>query len=210
MNETAKILNPNEKVLWEGQPQFTPFVLSSWGAIVFGIFWSSIVGVFVYTFIKQGVPWFFWAFLSPFILIGLYMLIGAPIFTVLVYKHVWYTITDKRVIFQAGLIGRDFDFADYDKIESATVNIGIIDKLFGNNSGSLRIYANRLVGESGSHGTTSTTNVPLSMLHIAEPYKTFELFKKISYDIKSDINYPNTMRPKENTGYQTEYTQNQK
>lgn len=209
LNETSKILNQDEKVIWQGRPQFRPFVASSAGAIIFGLFPSSIVGIFVYTFIKQGIPWYFWLFLTPFILICLYLLVGVTIYTLLVYKYIWYTITDKRVIFQKGLIGRDFDFADFDKVESATVNVGVIDKLFGKNSGSIRIYANRLVSESGNQGTTSTANVPFTMSHITDPYSIFEMFKKVSFDVKTDINFPNVMRPKENLGYQTDYKKKQ-
>lgn len=36
-----------------------------------------------------------------------------------------------------GVIGRDFDFLDLDMITSASVNVGVFDKLFGGNTGSI-------------------------------------------------------------------------
>ncbi|MEK7608024.1 MAG: PH domain-containing protein [Patescibacteria group bacterium] len=210
MNETEKILNNGETVLWEGRPQFLPYILSMFPTIIFGLIWTGLSGLFLVLSLRQsGVPWFVIALVSFFVLIGLSLLLLSPLYTLLVYKHIWYVITDKRVIFQRGLIGRDFDFADYDKVESATVNVGVVDKLFGKNSGSVAIYANRLMagrttdGNGDSH--SYTRNVPFVMLSITDPYNTFTLFKKVSHDIKTDVYYPNALRPDENKGYKTEY-----
>lgn len=213
MNETAKILNQNEKVIWEGRPQFVPYMAALFPMIIFGLIWTGISSFFLYGTITnaQGnnIVWSVVAVISLFVFIGLYLLIGNTIVTLLLYKRIWYVITDKRIIFQKGLIGRDFDIVDYDKIESASVDVGLFDKIFGTNSGSIAIYANRLVSDTvtDSQGgtSTSTRNVPFVLYYITDPYAVFELFKNVSFDIKADINYPNALRPKENPGYQTEY-----
>ncbi len=206
MDETSKVINQDEKVIWEGQPQFAPYALSVVPAVIIGLIWSTAISFIGYIFMTHGAPGMFALFFAPFILIGLYMLIGAPLIAFLTYKYIWYVITDKRVILQRGLIGRDFDFVDYDKVESAGVDVGVIDKVAGKNSGSIRIYANRLVYVAGSRDRSGgTQNVPFTLSHITDPYGVFELFKKVSFDVKADINFPNQMRPPGNKGYNTEY-----
>lgn len=201
MNETSKVLNQNEQILWEGQPQFLPYAMGILSIIIFGLIWTGMsLSVFIPSYKTLG----FMGMPFIFVLIGIFMLVYNPVYRILVYKHVWYVMTDKRIIFQRGLIGRDFDFVDYDKIESAAVNVDILDKIFGRNSGDIRIYANRIVSRQ-TEGRISVTNKPFVMEHITDPYAVFELFKKTSFDIKSDINFPNVLRPKENKGYQTEY-----
>lgn len=209
VNETGKILNQDEKVIWEGQPQRLPFILPNIVSMLLGIAFI-VFGLVWISFTSSDAPWFFSAFAVVPILIGLSMAVLNPLYKVFLYNHVWYVITDKRIIFQSGIIGRDFDYVDYDKVESATVNVGIIDKLFGKNSGSLAIYANRLVSNTTTdqygRTSTSTSNVPFVLSHVTDPYKVFELFKNISFNVKADINYPNALRPKTDGGYQTEYT----
>ncbi len=181
--------------------------------IIFGSIWLAIWLVLLLGVIQSGeVPTTFYLLFSPFVLAGLAILAGSLFYVLyvsLVYKHIWYVTTNKRAIFQRGLIGRDFDFADYDKIESGTVEVGVIDKLFGKDSGSIAVYANRLVAvtSTDSHGNAGSgaRNVPFVFSYITDPYNTFELFKKISFDVKSDIHYPNVLRPDQNKGYKTKY-----
>lgn len=208
MNEISKVLNQNEKILWQGQPQRLPYLAGSFQGMIFGLIWLVVSIPFFMVILRDSgnsnnLPPLI--LMSLFVLFGAYMTIAPPIYRILVYKHTWYTITDKRAIFQKGLIGRDFDFVDYDKIESATVTVDLLDKIFGKNSGDIVIYANRTVLVQSRSGAT-VHNKPFVMEHITDPYAIFELFKKTSFDIKSDINFPNVLRPKENRGYQTEYT----
>jgi prolyl-tRNA synthetase len=42
---------------------------------------------------------------------------------------------------------------------------------------------------------------PYSFRNITNPYEAFKFFKQISHDVRSDINFPNKLRPSENPGY---------
>lgn len=203
MNETSKILNQDEKVIWEGKPQFLPYVAGSIAPFLFGCIWSGAVAVFVTMALTAGgAPWFFFIFLLPFIALGAAMLLS-PFFYALSYKYIYYVITDKRVIMQSGIIGRDFKHVDYDKMTDMSVTVGIMDKLLGKNAGSISLVTGAVAvqGEGGS----SIQKLGIFLTHITDPYKVFELVKKVSYDIKSDINYPNALRPAVNEGFKTEY-----
>ncbi|MDO8538705.1 MAG: PH domain-containing protein [archaeon] len=181
MREIDKILNEDEQVLWEGKPVFLPYFLSSFfGLIVIAIFFFII-------------PFFGFIF-AIIIILGL-------AYSFLVYENIHYAITDKRVIFQSGLIGRDFQTVDFDQVTNAEVNVDIFDKIFGGNTGSV------LVQSAGMFTQTKSGAVPKpSMIaHIPNPYEVFKFFKKASFDVKADIQYPNKLRPKENVGYNTQY-----
>jgi uncharacterized membrane protein YdbT with pleckstrin-like domain len=201
MKEINKVLDGNEKVLWEGEPQFLPFVISgSAVSLLVAIFLFILVvpfaGLIMYGKIS-GYNAFGYSslLLLPHLWIGAFFLVAAPLYQILSHRHTHYAVTDKRVIIQKGLIGRDFYMVDFDKIGSADVNVGIVDKVFGKNTGSIRI-----ISAGGARALSYT------LRNIEDPYTVFKSFKKVSHDVKTDIQYPNAMRPEENKGYDTDYS----
>jgi membrane protein YdbS with pleckstrin-like domain len=205
VNEISKVLNADEKVIWEGRPQLLPYILEALPFFFFGIIWRVFVSFFLIGFIKGHASVYLYLAFSPFALVGLYLILGSFILQALEYRYIWYVITDKRTIVQSGIIGRDFQYADYDKVINAEVKVGVIDKLFGRNSGTISIVTNVV-----STRSSQFVNLGVGLLHINDPYNTYTLFKKVSFDIKSDIEYPNELRPKENPGYLTVYNRDQK
>ena len=145
------------------------------------------------------------AIIFPHFWIGFLMTFGGPLYKVLVYKHTHYAITNKRVLFQSGLIGRDFQMVDFDQVTNADVNVGLIDKLFSKSSGSI------LIASAGTLTYTRQGQVqkPYTLSHIKDPYEVFKFFKKVSHDVKTDIQYPNEYRPQNNPGYKSGYDPNQ-
>lgn len=190
MRELNKVLDNNEQVLWEGTPKFWPYFLgSSIGITILALFWLVIMLPFflvalisIFTGSLFGLAFL----LFPPFWIGIALFIGLPLYQYLVHKHIYYAITDKRVIIQRGLIGRDFDSIDFDNIRNAHVNVGLFDKLFGD-SGSLMISAGKMY----------------ILRNIENPYDVFKNFKELSHSVKTDIYYPNELRPKQNLGYKT-------
>jgi hypothetical protein len=135
------------------------------------------------------------------------MLVGVHIYRWLLYKHLYYAITNKRVIIQKGVIGRDFEYIDFDQITNAEVSVGFWDKVVGKTSGSI------LISSAGSFTVTRQGQQvarPHTISNIDNPYEVFKFFKKVSHDIKTDIEYPNKLRPSENPGYQSNYDPNKK
>lgn len=220
MREIDKILDTNEQVFWEGKPKFWPYFLT--GAIsifLFGLMWIGFLIPFIAVNFIPGsgsaeAPIFknnfFLAwnlFLTPFLLIGLWMLVGMPLYKWLVYKRLYYAITNKRVIIQKGVIGRDFEYIDFDQITNAEVRVGFWDKVLKQNSGSI------LISSAGSFTLTLQPHhvpKPYTIQNVDSPYDVFKFFKKVSHDVKTDIEYPNKLRPSENPGYQSNYDPNKK
>lgn len=206
MKDYKQILNDNEKVLWEDKPQLTPFFASSLSSIPIGLLVLYIVWNYYATYFNLSAlqgggnsPSLTFLFMIPVMLLGISATIS-PLYRLLEFKNVYYVITDKRVLIQNGLIGRDFQIIDFDKIQSAEVRVGILDKLLGGGSGSIYIDSGRL-----SYSRNRSYSHPYVLLHIAKPYEVFSFFKKVSHDVKTDIEYPNALRPTSNPGYQTEY-----
>ncbi len=212
MKELNKVLDQNENVLWEGTPSFWPFLFG--GSIIttiFGLFWMvfliPFIGFAVYDILYGSHILGFGILLLPHFWVGIGLVFGIPIYQILVFKHTYYAITDKRVILQKGLIGRDFEIVDFDQVSNAEVNVGVFDKLFGGgNSGSI------LLSTAGSitYARQGAVQKPYALRNITNPYDVFKFLEKVTHDIKTDIQYPNKLRPEENTGYQTKYDPNKK
>lgn len=208
-NQTKKIISADEKMLWQGQPNCFVYMVSNLYRPVFIVISSILLWRFympadirITDIISFSLP----------NLILLILLFGSFffrfIYKLFLYPYIWYVITDKRIIFQSGLIGRDFDYVDYDKVENANVSVGIIDKLLRKNTGTIFIFSNRMETdyvEQGNKSISMLKNAPFTLESITDPYEVFSKFKKVSFDIKADVNYPNALRPHNNPGYKTDY-----
>lgn len=211
MREIGKVLDTNEQVFWEGSPQGMPFVLRSLSGTVVGIFiLLFLVPFFGVPFMTKGAPiWFTGAFMIVPLIFLFFALaaLTSPLWAYLNLRNTYFAITNKRVIIQQGIIGRDFTYIDFDQITNAEVNIGFWDKVAGKNSGSILISSagSFVVARQGQQGMK-----PYTLSNIDNPYEVFKFFKKVSHDIKTDIEYPNSLRPSENPGYQSSYDPNKK
>ena len=199
MREIDKVLDENEKIFWEGKPKFWPFFLGGFAFALFGLFFLAMGGLFILGGIASGNYLFL---LLPHFWVGVAIVFGIPVYKALVYKYTYYAITNKRVILQKGLIGRDFEIVDFDQITNAEVNVGVLDKLLGRGSGSI------LISTAGTFTYTRSGPIqkPYTIRNIENPYRVFKFFKKVMHAVKTDIHYPNKYRPRTNPGYVTEYS----
>lgn len=196
MNEVSKVLDANEQVLWEGRPKFLPYLM---GVILVCFVMALVLGPFIYLgFISASTG------IQPenLRLVGIALLLLAlcAIWTLVAlfqYPFIHYALTNKRVILQGGIIGRDFRSVDFDQITNVEVNVDLIQKIFGGSCGSVLIYT------AGTKGTTVPQ--PHALATIDQPYEIFKRLKQLSHDVKTDMQYPNQLRPSQNPGYTTQY-----
>ena len=198
-NSIDDIVDPNEKVLWRGQPNAKSYVLASMLKMLpIALLWMAVDGFFI-GFIATGmasgnIPLALLGFVVPFFLIHLapvWIWIGKTVKATREVKNLEYAITDKRIIIRSGVVGIDFKFINYAEIDSVNVKVGIIDRIFRVGD----IYVNASVNSG-------------VLWDVDEPYRIGNALQKVTMDIKSDIHYPNAMRPGANAGYKTEYGQN--
>lgn len=137
MNEISQILGSKEKIIWDGKPKYVPYIIS---AIFVGIFIGGICGLVAGIF-------------SESIIVGL--IAGIIIFSLLFlwsnisYKFMHYALTNRRVVLQNGVFGRNFKSINYDEIKNASVARGLFNFIFG--TGSINIFTGEMELTGGEH-----------------------------------------------------------
>ena len=134
------------------------------------------------------------AILIPHTLIGVGLL-TSPVWASLVYPYIEYAITSKRIIIRSGFFARNFITVDYVNLTDISVSIGLIGRL--TNTGDIIFISGMgiFTEKTGRNGLAA----------IEKPYEVFKLLKQVYFDIKSDVEFPNRLRPPVNPGYQSEY-----
>jgi hypothetical protein len=112
-HELQRELAPQEKLLWVGQPRqglllrsadafLIPFSLL-WGG--FAVFWEASV-------VRTGAPFFFKLWGVPFVLVGVYIVLGRFFVDARQRRRTFYGVSNQRVIIVAGLFGRSIQSLD--------------------------------------------------------------------------------------------------
>lgn len=116
-NKFYEELNPGERIIWSGQPHqglmlrptdafMIPFSLL-WGG--FAIFWEFGV-------VSSGAPFFFMIMGIPFVLVGLYMVLGRFFVDSLLRSKTFYALTNERAIIISGLFNQNTKSLDLRKL----------------------------------------------------------------------------------------------
>jgi len=196
-NKIDDILQDNETVLYRTQPKKSAYI---WSAVLkmlpMSILWLLVdCGFIVIMFVTNdgfssmadgiiAVICIFFAFhLTP-----VWIWLGGIIKAALEYKNIDYAFTDKRIIIRNGIFGIDFKSILYSEIDSIDVKVGAIDRILK-------------VGDLYIKHAAQTSVV----YDIHHPYGILTKLQKVTLDIKSDIQYPNDLRPSTNHGYDTKY-----
>lgn len=194
MHEIDDVLTDGEKILWRGKPNKTSYI---WAAVLkmmpFALLWLAIDGgIIAMMLTSDETPTEMLWFIIPFFAIHLapvWIWIGSIVKAVAEIKNIEYAITDRRVIVRSGMVGIDFKFINHTEIDSVNVKVSFVDKLC----------------KVGDVYINSTSNSAV-LFDLTDPYYVAKNLQKLSFDVKTDVQYPNSMRPDNNNGYHTTYT----
>lgn len=188
------VLDNNEKLLWADKPVFIPYILTTiWHNIFLLLVGAYFLYVVLANYGNMHGPSGFVGIMVPglFAVFGLWGILNG-IFS---YSNTIYAISSRRVVVQTGFIGINYLTVDYDKLSDTGVNVNLFEKMF--NVGTITF----------SDGRKDSKGNPIYMqfTSIRNPYDVFKQLKETDVDVKTDYDYPNALRPKDNPGYQTEY-----
>ncbi|MCH5163932.1 MAG: PH domain-containing protein [Clostridiales bacterium] len=191
-NAVEDVLEEGETILWRSKPQKNSYILAHFCRMMpIAIVWLIFDGFFISMMVASGAIREIWWFIIPFFALHLapvWIWIGGTIKAAAEVKNIEYVFTGKRIIIRTGLIGIDYKYIYYDKIEGVNVKVGIIDRLC--KVGDIYLTA------AGSAAVLYDQQAP---------YQLSTKLQKIANDIKTDISFPNAYRPENNPGYNTNY-----
>ena len=141
MFEIGKVITNNEKIIWQGKPKFIRYLF---GVLIFAL----IIFIMIFIgFISNSIK-------PIYFIIGIIVILILTFLRILAYNYVGFVITNIRVIFQSGIIGRDYQSIDLDKIQDINVNVGLLDTIF--KTGSIFVKTAGVNVVSGKNGSTVT------------------------------------------------------
>ena len=193
------IRNVDEKILWVGRPKSVPYIFSGVMSGILIVLFGAIWILTSYNINSDNAEGgtsqnYFWLFgLIPLVQ-GVYSFLNK----ILSYPNTAYAYSDKRVMMRTGFIGADFKVVDYDKISDIEVTVNAIERMY--NVGTIKFFSGRTQTDDGN-----TTKLYDTWIAIENPYEVFKIVKQVAMDIKTDYNYPNSLRPDVNPGYTTNY-----
>lgn len=196
INSISDLLDKDndETILWRGKPKRSAYILNEiLKMFPIAFIWILIDGfiIFMVCMSGEGFDSFMIIFFIVFFLIHLtpvWIWLSSVITASRRHKNLEYAFTDKRIIIKSGIIGIDFKSIYYSDIASVNLKVGIIDRMLHVGD----IYIN-------SHAGAAV------LFDLENPYFISEKLQKIVLDIKTDIIFPNNLRPENNDGYNTKY-----
>lgn len=196
LENTNKIpsLNISEYILWQGQPEKKPFIAKRTFvmmpiAIVWLIFDSSAIAAVI----AEGGSFLF--ILLPFMALHLtpvWIWLANIISARRIWKNTTYYITNHRIIIQNGFFAINETSIFYKDLRDVKLKIGIFNKF--SHTGDILLNA-----------TSGDSNNSDSFEFLKDAQDIYERLQKIIFNIQTDIEYPNALRPKDNPGYNTNY-----
>ena len=191
-NSIEDILDKDEQVLLREKPYKKAYILAAvFKALPFTLIWLAFDTAFIVGIAMVGAPKFIWGFIVPFFALHLtpvWFYFANIIRSVAELKNMEYVFTEKRIIIRSGVIGIDFKNILYTDIKGVNLKVGLIDRLCKVGD----IYITALEQSA-------------VLYDIQNPYRILKKMQRIVNDIKTDIIFPNALRPSENPGFKTKY-----
>lgn len=189
------VIGSDEQILWSGKPKKRAFLINAFTkmlpiALIWLLFDGAFIGLMIGTMDEIPAPVkIFMAVFFLFHLMPVWIWLSNVLTANKQHENLEYAFTNKRIIIKSGIIGIDFKNIYYSEIDSVNLRVGIVDRIEKVGD----IYIKSIGG----------ANV---LYDLENPYTLTEKLQKIVVDIKTDIQFPNNLRPAENDGYNTKYT----
>ena len=192
-NSIEEIIGGDETLLLKVKPKKKAYIFNSIVKFLpIGLFWLIVDAGFICAMaITNAIPTKFWAFIVPFFavhMIPVWFCIANIVRAGKAWKNLEYAFTDRRIIIRSGVIGINIANVYYADIKGVNMRIGVFDRLF--KVGDIYI---------SSEGQSQV------LYDLENPCFILERVQKLVLDLKTDVYFPNDLRPETNSGYNTKY-----
>ena len=107
VQEIQREVTGSERLLWSGMPrQGIFFSGADLFLIPFSLMWGGFAFFWEYQAVTQGAPFFFLIWGIPFVLVGIYFIVGRFFVDARQRRATYYGLTDQRVIIISGIFTR--------------------------------------------------------------------------------------------------------
>ena len=172
-DDLAKLIVKDERIIWVGRPVFKPFILKNIAGLIVPIIFSIIPIPFIqqmfYSPISSSMFFFPIIFLSLWYgTLGVIMF-SFSLYPILLWKNLYYILTDRRIIVRKGVVGIDYDILNLEYVQQVNMDRGIWDRIYG--TGTIIVQA---IGVK-----------PIEMRSIPDPFRSIDILKKTVDDVKT-------------------------
>lgn len=189
-------MQEDEQLLWTGKPNKKVYILEQFFkmfpiALLWGCVDGLFIGLMVSGMIGGKIPLemiIFMVFFFGIHLMPVWFWLSRVLTAAARIKNIEYGFTNKRIIIKTGVLINITNIM-YSEISAVNLRVGILDRMFH-------------VGDI----VIRTADGKIEVLEdLKEPYMLTERLQAIVIDIKTDIEFPNDLRPETNSGYKTKY-----
>jgi len=180
----TSILDRNETVIKVYKPNKTKYMTKNLLLLIFPLAFA-LAGVLMAMYVSDGeaapaVSDPLWALLPVGVAVLVYV-ICAVLFAAY-YNNLYFAYTDKRIMIRSGLFGVDFKCLDMKMVGATTVNVSVLDKILGKNTGTITFgsMASPMTGDGKSSGGGYVFTC------IEAPYETYREIKELIEDKKAE------------------------
>lgn len=189
-------LSLGEKILWEAKPKQSAFLITkSCTLLPIAVLWlivdlSAIRDMSVRGDFSLSNLIFFAFHLMP-----VWIWLGNVISAARRYHNTNYYLTNKRIIIQQGFLSVNETTLYYKELRNISFRVDFIDKIFG---------VGDICFDIGRYDYKGRP-VLFTFEELKYPDEEYQRIQRIIFDIQTDIEYPNALRPNKNFGYNTDY-----
>jgi hypothetical protein len=116
-------LRSGEQALWIGQPSQGLVLRGSDAFLIpFSLLWCGFAIFWEVSVLAGGGPWFFSLFGVPFVLAGLYFVVGRFWVDAAQRRHTFYAVTSDRIVIVSGLFAPRVQSLSIDRLSDVSLN----------------------------------------------------------------------------------------
>lgn len=161
----VKVFKPNKRKFWTSTMLVT-FISVIWA-------YSALLGATP----EEGETFdsrLFWILFAIATGVVVLTFVLVRIFGGLYYQKRLYGYTNKRILVRSGIIGVDYKSLEFQHLTATVVNVGVIDKIVRQNTGSIRFGS----PSSPIGGSSTEMTNPYNFAHIEKPYDVMREIKE--------------------------------